>query len=142
MSRKRRAPTRIVEFFGGKRAPEYANDVISHYRRIYFESLDSIINAIEDWFDQENFRTYVKLENLLLKAAKDDVFIQEYNDVMAIYGSDFDENRIQVQLETLQDYWTNLDGNTCIRSVTDTLRNLKVQSHLSDVFNPLVPDVP
>ena len=61
MSRKRRAPTRIVEFFGGKRAPariveffggkrapEYANDVISHYRRIYFESLDSIINAIED----------------------------------------------------------------------------------------------
>ena len=60
---------------------------------------------------------------------------------MAIYGSDFDQNRFQVQLETLQEYCTNLDGNTCIRSVTDTLPNLKVQGHLSEVFKPLVPDV-
>ena len=66
-----------------------------------FESLDCIINAIEDRFDQEDFRTYVKLENLLLKAAKCDFFIQEYNDVMAMYGGDFDENRFQVQLEAL-----------------------------------------
>ena len=68
------------------------------------------------------------------KAAKSDAFIQEYIDVVAIYGRDFDENRFQVQLETLPEYCTNLDGNTCIRSVTDTLRNLKVQSHLSEVF--------
>ena len=45
---KRRIPTRIEELFGGKAAPEYANDVISHYHRIYSESLDCIINAIED----------------------------------------------------------------------------------------------
>ena len=68
------------------------------------------------------------------KAAKSDAFIQEYIDVMAIYGRDFDENRFQVQLETLPEYCTNLDGNTCIRSVTDTLRNRKVQSHLNEVF--------
>ena len=76
------------------------------------------------------FRTYVKLKNLCLKAARSDDFIQEYNDVMAIYGSDFDENRIQVQLETLQEYCTNLYGNACIRS-TDTL---KVQSHLTEAL--------
>ena len=35
-----------------------------------------------------------------------------------------------------QEYCTNLDGKICIRSVTDTLRNLKVQSHLSEVFKP------
>ena len=133
LSRKRRAPTRIEEFFGGKAAPEYAND-ISHCRRIYFESLDSIINATEDRFDQGDFRTCVKLKNLLLKAAKGDIFIQEYKDVIVIYGSDFDENRFQVQLETLQEYCTNLDGNICIRSVTYTLLNPKVQSHLSEVF--------
>ena len=68
------------------------------------------------------------------KAAKDDVFIQDYNDVIAIYSSDFDENRFQVQLENLQEYCTNFDGNTCIRSVTDTLQNLKVQSNASVVF--------
>ena len=76
---------------------EYANDVISHYCRIYFESLDCIINAMEDRFDQENFRTYAKFKNLLLKEAKGNIFIQEYHDVTAIYDSDFDGNRFQVQ---------------------------------------------
>ena len=47
LSRKRRAPTRRKKFFGGKAAPEYANDVISDYSRIYFESLDYMIDAIE-----------------------------------------------------------------------------------------------
>ena len=67
------------------------------------------------------------------KAAKDDVFIQDYNDVITIYSSDFDENRFQVQLENLQEYCTNFYGNTCICSVTDTLQNLKVQSNVSVV---------
>ena len=44
-----------------RRAPEYANDDISNYRRIYFEYLDCIINAIENRFEQEDFRTYAKL---------------------------------------------------------------------------------
>ena len=39
LSRKRRAEPRIEEFFGEKAAPEYANDVISHYHKIYVESL-------------------------------------------------------------------------------------------------------
>ena len=71
---------------------------------------------------------------VLLEVAKGDVFIQEYNNVMAIYGSDFYENRFQVQLETLKEYCTNLDGNAYIRFVTDTLQNLKVQNHLNEVF--------
>ena len=103
LSGKRRAPTRIEEFFGGKAAPESANNVIFHYCRIYFKSLDCIINAIKDQSDQKNFRTYVKLENLLLKATKGDAFIQEYNDVMTIDGSDFHENRFQAQLQTFQE---------------------------------------
>ena len=62
-------------------------------------------------------------KKFLLKAARGNVFIQE-----------FDENRFQVQLKTLQEYFTDLDCNACIRSVTDTLQNIKVQSHLSEVF--------
>ena len=44
-----------------RRAPEYANDDISNYRRIYFEYLDCIINTRENRFEQEDFRTYAKL---------------------------------------------------------------------------------
>ena len=112
LSRKKRAPTRIEQFFGGSAAPEYANDIISHDRGIYSETLYLIINATENQFDQEDFRRYVKLENVLFRAAKGDIFIQEYNDVMAVNGIDFSENRFQVQY----------------------LRNLKVKSHLSEVF--------
>ena len=93
LSRKRRTPTRIEDFFGRNAAPEYASDVIFHNHRINFESLDYIINVVEDRFGQEHFRSNVKLENLLLKAAKGNVFIQEYSDIMAIHSNDFDENR-------------------------------------------------
>ena len=56
LSRRRRPPSRIDEYYG-KAAPEFPADVISHYRRIYFELLDCIISAIRDRFDQENYRT-------------------------------------------------------------------------------------
>ena len=114
-------------------------DVVSHYRIKHFESLDCIINTIEDRFVQEDFRTSVKLENLLLKAAKGAVFdYNEYNDVRAIYRSDLVENRFQVQLETLQGYCASLDRNTCIRSVTDTLQNSTHETYFratSDKYN-------
>ena len=69
LSRRRRSPSRIDDYYG-KAAPEFPADIISHYRRIYFESLDCIISAIRDRLDQEDYRIYVQLENLLLKAAK------------------------------------------------------------------------
>ena len=62
------------------------------------------------------------------------MFIQEYNDAIAIYHSDFDGNRFEVQLVTLQEYCANLDRNVCIRSVSDTLRNLRLQIHLREAF--------
>ena len=104
LPRKKRAPARIEECLGESPAPEFDDDVVSHYRKIYYESLDCIINAVEDRFDQEDFKTYIKLTNFLLKAAKGSDFDSEYNDVMALYDSDFEGIRFQVQLETLSEY--------------------------------------
>ena len=58
LSRRRRPPSRIDDYYG-KAAPEFPAEVISHYPRIYFESLDCIISAIRDRFDQEDYRIYV-----------------------------------------------------------------------------------
>ena len=49
--RKKRVPARIEECLGGSATPEFDDDVVSHYRKIYCEALDCIINAIEDRFD-------------------------------------------------------------------------------------------
>ena len=46
--RKKRAPASA--------APEFDDDVVSYYRKMYCEFLDYIINAIEDRFDQEDFQ--------------------------------------------------------------------------------------
>ena len=40
-----------------------------------------------------------------------------------------------MKLETLEEYCANLGDNACIRYVTDTLRNVKVHSRPSEVFN-------
>ena len=46
--RKKRVPPSV--------APEFDDNVVSYYRKMYYESLDCIINAIEDQFDQEDFQ--------------------------------------------------------------------------------------
>ena len=53
-------------------------------------------------------RKLSEIENILLKVAKSDVLIQEYNDVMTIYGSNFDENKFQVKLQTLKNIAQNV----------------------------------
>ena len=131
---RRRPPSGIDDYYG-KAAPEFPADVISQYRRIYFESLDCIISAIRDRFGQEDYRIYVQLENLLLKAAKGDNFIKEYDAVMETYACDFDKNRFQVQLETLKEYCKEIDQSDvfCLRTVVNVLRRPEVKSHLSEV---------
>ena len=68
---------------------------------IYDKALDCITNAIADYFDQQDFEPYIKLENLFIKAVD---LLAEYNDHLSIYRKDFDENRFKVQLETLLEY--------------------------------------
>jgi len=43
--------------------------VEDHYRVIYFEALDLITSSIEDRFNQPGYKTYEKVQALLLKAA-------------------------------------------------------------------------
>ena len=135
MPRKKRSPARIKECLEGSSTPEFDDDVLSHFKKIYYETLDCIINAIEDRFDQEDFKTYIKLENLLLKAAKGSDFDSEYNDIMALYDSDFDGIRFRVQLETLSEYCKEIVDTGSVRTKTEVLRNLEVRNHLCEVYN-------
>ena len=82
--KSRRAPSRIEECVGGNALPEFEEDIISYYRKIYYEAPDCITNAILDRFDQKDFKTYIKLENLLIKAP-----IPYYNEVLSIYPKGF-----------------------------------------------------
>ena len=80
-----------------------------YYGKIYYEALDRKTNVITDCFDQQVFKTHIKLEDLLIKATKGDDFHAGYDDVVSIYRKDFDDNRFQVQPETLSEYCKELD---------------------------------
>ena len=65
LPRRTRAPGRIEIGAGEPAYPATAQD---YYRQIYFESIDLMVNAIEQRFDQPSFVAYAKMESLLVKA--------------------------------------------------------------------------
>ena len=64
LPRRTRAPRRIEI---GTGEPTYPVTAQGYYRRIYFEAIDLMMNAIDQRFDQPSFDTYAKMEPLLIK---------------------------------------------------------------------------
>ena len=98
LPRKRRAP-RDREIGTGDSA--FAESVQDHYRRIYYEALDLIVNCITSRFQQTGYKVYCNLENLLLKSVKKCDFTEELEFVCSFYGSDFNKEQLQLQLPIL-----------------------------------------
>ena len=73
-----------------------------------------------------------QLENRLIKTAKGDEFHAEYDDVLSLNRKDFDDNRFQVQLETLSEYRKEF-GVISVCTIAKFLKNLKVRSYLTEV---------
>ena len=57
--RRRKAPCR---FEAGNAPPEFPSIVGDHFRRIYFEALDLVLQGIREQFDQPGYQIYCKLE--------------------------------------------------------------------------------
>ena len=64
---------------------------------------------------------------------KGDDFHAEYNNVLAMYCKDFDDNRYQAQLETLSEYCKEL-GIISVCMIAEVLNNLIVEGHLTEVI--------
>ena len=63
--RRKEEHHRTDEYLGGNTAPEFDEDIVCYYRKIYYEALDCITNAVANRFDQQDFKVYIKLENVL-----------------------------------------------------------------------------
>ena len=64
--RHRKVPRR---FETGSAEAEFPSSPSSHYRRIYYEGLDLIINCVRNRFEQFGYKVYQQLQDLL-KAAR------------------------------------------------------------------------
>ena len=92
------------------------------YRRTYFEVIDYVIQAITSRFDQKEYKTIAKLEDILCKEQNN---LEEYNE---LYESDFDRQRMETQLMVLH---SNLpsdikseSGGVKLKSIINYLKTL------------------
>ena len=75
-----------------------------HFRKPYYEFLDTIKGEITKWFHQDNFRLYLMAEQLLLKAASTgEVLEKNYSEACQHFSGDFDRSRLKNQLAVLHD---------------------------------------
>ena len=70
-----------------------------HYRRLYFEAYDLIIECIKKRFDQPGYAVYSRVEDLILKTMNHADYRLDFEFVTDFYGSDFDAYRLESQLE-------------------------------------------
>ena len=98
-------------FETGCAAAEFPATVKDHFRRIYFEALDLLVQAIADRFDQPGYRMYSSLQVLFLKATKKEDFSEELKTVCTLYGSDLHAANLRSQLEILSNNFSSSSGD-------------------------------
>ena len=112
---------------GGNAEPEYHTDAKSYYRQIYYEALDYIINGIKNRSDQPDYKIYVTLEKLILKAAYQESFDDELDQVMKFYKDDFNRNSLKVQHQIFGEDCKKLDIIN-VRTITKLLNQMPAES--------------
>ena len=83
----------------GTSVSEAQNSVEAKYRIVYCEVIDYTVNAIQRRFDQDGYKVLCKLEELLCDPK---CKLNECNEIIDLYGKDFDYERLAIQLSVLQ----------------------------------------
>ena len=96
LPRQRKVPRR---FEIGESEPSFSSTPKQYYRRVYYEALDLVTNAITDRFNQPGFRVYRKTQDLLLKAVHGSDYKEDFEFVVNFYGDVFNASQLEVQLQ-------------------------------------------
>ena len=62
----------------GAGAPSYPQTAKDHLRRIYYETVDLIVKAIDQHVNHESFSSYTQMDTFLVKAANGDDYEAEF----------------------------------------------------------------
>ena len=91
LPRPRKLPSRFDDGLSRGHAAPSPKD---HYRQMYFEAIDTAIGC----FDQEGYRVYCNLEDLLIKASLRENFDQQFLFVCEFYKDDIIPDDLRSQL--------------------------------------------
>ena len=130
LPKKRKAPSRIEECLGGNAAPEFDEEIVSYYRKIYYEAPDCITNAIIDRFDQQDFKTYIKLEKFLIRHQKVITSMQS----TIIFYQYIVKILMAIDFKYTWKHFQNIIRRLTLFTIAEVLKNLKVRSHLMELI--------
>ena len=99
LPRKQRTPQRLQI---GTTSGDFHLSPEDRYRQIYYESLDYVVQAVADRFDQPGYRVYLNLEELLLKACKGEEYEAQLQVVLDIYKDNLSRLELEAQLPLLK----------------------------------------
>ena len=123
LPRKRKAPVRHE----GREQdthhfPETPKD---HYRRIYFNAIDTVTQCIATRFEQEDFKIYVNIQELLLKSSTSEPCNTELAEVVKMYSEDLDSFKLKGQLLLLTQTAESMGFDTAEFDVNDLVTFLQ-----------------
>ena len=121
LPRQRKRPKR---YESGLAAAEFHDASRTYYKVAYFEALDLVIASIRERFDQPGFKMYRNLQELLLKAAKKDIYDEEYGFVVNFYGDDLNSTLLKSQLEVLSVQFDGHGDNLTFKDLLEFLAGL------------------
>ena len=89
----------LSRFEIGTGAPSYPTTPQDHYRRVYFEAIDLMVNAIDLRFNQASYRVYEKMESFLVKCLNCQDYSTELRYLETNYKDDVNVGTLNAQLE-------------------------------------------
>ena len=79
----------------------YPETAVDHFKLMYMEAIDAIINSIKDRFEQPRFKVFGQVEQLLLNLIRKDSVVDKIETFQANFKGDYDTNSLMAKLELL-----------------------------------------
>ena len=98
-------------FETGNAPLEFPSTAEDHYRKIYFEALDLILQSIKQQSDKPGYHIYCKLKCLLLKAAQNTGYSDELRFVLEHYSNDFKSDLLKAHLKIFTSNFATFDAD-------------------------------
>lgn len=120
LPRQRKMPARYDE---ARDTYQYPDTKKEHYRCIYYESLDVLVNVIAERFDQPDYQIYLKMQELLIKGFRNNGNIdEEILGISELYFGDIDIDTLRAQLKLLPSIAQRYDFDQDKMNIMDIIR--------------------
>ena len=103
LPRKRKITDHFGRNGGSQESHYFPKTSEERYRAIYFEVYDATINCIKQRFDQQDYRTYIHIQETLLKAVTSGGGQKHLDEVCDVDGDDINKYAAETQLKNLSE---------------------------------------